>query len=40
VQGLGGAFMENLVYDGNGRLLTGSLADYLIPTATDFPILE
>jgi len=37
VQGLGGAFMENLVYDGNGQLLTGSLADYLIPTATDFP---
>ena len=32
VQGLGGAFMENLVYDGNGQLLTGSLADYLIPT--------
>jgi len=37
VQGLGGAFLENLVYDGNGQLLTGSLADYLIPTATDFP---
>ena len=37
VQGLGGAFMENLVYDGNGQLLTGSLADYLIPTATNFP---
>ena len=37
VQGLGGAFMENLVYDTNGQLLTGTLADYLIPTATDFP---
>ena len=37
VQGLGGAFMENLVYDANGQLLAGSLADYLIPTATDFP---
>jgi aerobic carbon-monoxide dehydrogenase large subunit len=37
VQGLGGAFLENLVYDANGQLLTGSLADYLIPTATDFP---
>jgi hypothetical protein len=36
VQGLGGAFMENLVYDGNGQLLTGNLTDYLIPTATDF----
>jgi carbon-monoxide dehydrogenase large subunit len=37
VQGLGGAFMENLVYDADGQLLTGTLADYLIPTATDFP---
>jgi len=37
VQGLGGAFMENLVYDATGQLLTGTLADYLIPTATDFP---
>ena len=37
VQGLGGAFMENLVYDAEGQLLTGTLADYLIPTATDFP---
>jgi carbon-monoxide dehydrogenase large subunit len=37
VQGLGGAFMEDLVYDANGQLLTGTLADYLIPTATDFP---
>jgi len=37
VQGLGGAFMEHLVYDGEGQLLTGSLADYLIPTASDFP---
>jgi len=37
VQGLGGAFLEHLVYDANGQLLAGSLADYLIPTATDFP---
>ena len=37
VQGLGGAFLENLVYDENGQLLAGNLADYLIPTATDFP---
>ena len=37
VQGLGGAFMENLVYDANGQLLAGNLADYLIPTASDFP---
>ena len=37
VQGLGGAFMEDLVYDASGQPLAGSLADYLIPTATDFP---
>jgi aerobic carbon-monoxide dehydrogenase large subunit len=37
VQGLGGAFLEDLVYDANGQLLTGNLADYLIPTALDFP---
>jgi carbon-monoxide dehydrogenase large subunit len=37
VQGLGGTFLEHLVYDDNGQLLTGSLADYLVPTASDFP---
>ena len=37
VQGLGGAFMEDLVYDANGQLLAGSLADYSIPIAADFP---
>jgi carbon-monoxide dehydrogenase large subunit len=37
VQGLGGAFLEHLVYDEQGQLLTGSLADYLVPTASDFP---
>jgi carbon-monoxide dehydrogenase large subunit len=40
VQGLGGAFLENLVYDGNGQLLSGNLADYLIPSATDFPTIR
>ncbi len=37
VQGLGGTFLEHLHYDGEGQLLTASLADYLLPTATDFP---
>jgi aerobic carbon-monoxide dehydrogenase large subunit len=37
VQGLGSVFSENLVYDANGQLLVGSLADYLIPLATDYP---
>jgi carbon-monoxide dehydrogenase large subunit len=40
VQGLGGAMMEHLAYDQEGQLLTGSLADYLIPTASDFPNLR
>jgi aerobic carbon-monoxide dehydrogenase large subunit len=40
VQGLGGAFLENLVYDENGQLLTGSFMDYLMPTASDFPKLN
>ncbi len=37
VQGLGGAFLEHFIYDENGQLLTGSFADYLMPTAGDFP---
>jgi carbon-monoxide dehydrogenase large subunit len=37
VQGLGGAFLEHFLYDADGQLLTGSLADYLLPTASDFP---
>jgi carbon-monoxide dehydrogenase large subunit len=40
VQGLGGAFLEHLVYDAHGQLLTGSLMDYLLPTASDFPNLR
>ena len=40
VQGLGGALMEHLVYDADGQLLTGTLADYLMPTASDFPIIR
>jgi carbon-monoxide dehydrogenase large subunit len=40
VQGLGGVFLERLVYDEHGQLLTGSLMDYLLPTASDFPNLR
>ena len=36
-QGIGGALLEELVYDPQGQLLTGSLADYLLPTASDVP---
>ncbi len=37
IQGLGGTLLENLVYDSQGQLQTGSLADYLLPACTDFP---
>jgi carbon-monoxide dehydrogenase large subunit len=37
VQGLGGTFLEAFQYDSDGQFLSGSLADYLLPTATDFP---
>jgi carbon-monoxide dehydrogenase large subunit len=37
VQGLGSTFLEHLVYDEEGQLLTGSLLDYLLPTVTDYP---
>jgi carbon-monoxide dehydrogenase large subunit len=37
VQGLGGVFLEHFIYDEEGQLLTGSFADYLMPTASDFP---
>ena len=37
VQGLGGVFLEHLQYDADGNFLTASLADYLLPLASDFP---
>jgi carbon-monoxide dehydrogenase large subunit len=40
VQGLGGTFMEQLRYDDDGQLLTASFADYLLPTATEFPAIR
>ncbi|MSQ54747.1 MAG: xanthine dehydrogenase family protein molybdopterin-binding subunit [Betaproteobacteria bacterium] len=40
VQGLGGTLLEHLAYDGQGQFLAGSLADYLMPTASDYPNLR
>jgi carbon-monoxide dehydrogenase large subunit len=37
VQGLGGVFLDHIVYDDDAQLLNASLADYLLPTASDFP---
>ena len=39
-QGVGGALYEEMVYDEQGQLLTGSLMDYLVPTAMEVPPLE
>lgn len=40
VQGLGGTMLEEFVYDQHGQLVTGTLADYLLPTSCDFPSVE
>ena len=39
-QGLGQALMEDVVLDGEGQCLSGSLMDYCIPRASDLPDLE
>jgi carbon-monoxide dehydrogenase large subunit len=39
-QGIGGALMEELVYDENGQLRTTTFMDYLLPGATDIPRIE
>ncbi|HEY7040179.1 MAG TPA: xanthine dehydrogenase family protein molybdopterin-binding subunit [Methylomirabilota bacterium] len=40
VAGLGGALKEELVYDEDGQLMTGTFMDYGIPTAADVPPIE
>jgi carbon-monoxide dehydrogenase large subunit len=37
VQGLGGVFLEHLLYDQDAQILNASLADYMVPLASDFP---
>ena len=39
-QGIGGALLEELVYDDSGQLLSGTLMDYLLPTSTDIPNID
>jgi carbon-monoxide dehydrogenase large subunit len=39
-QGVGGALLEEMVYDDEGQLLSGSLMDYGIPKTTDLPLIE
>jgi aerobic carbon-monoxide dehydrogenase large subunit len=38
--GVGNSYYEKLMYDENGQLLNASLADYLIPSATEVPRIE
>ena len=40
VQGLGQAFMEQVVYDEQGQLITGSFMDYAMPRAGDLKALN
>ena len=37
VQGIGQALMENVVYDSDGQLITGSFMDYAMPRAKHAP---
>jgi aerobic carbon-monoxide dehydrogenase large subunit len=39
-QGIGTALYEQALYDENGQFLTGTLMDYLVPTAADVPRVE
>jgi carbon-monoxide dehydrogenase large subunit len=40
VQGIGGALLENLVYDDDGNPLATTFVDYLLPTTTEVPAIE
>jgi carbon-monoxide dehydrogenase large subunit len=40
VQGTGQTLWEHGHYDDDGQLLSGSMMDYAIPRARDFPVIE
>jgi carbon-monoxide dehydrogenase large subunit len=40
VQGIGGALLEHLAYDDDGNPLATTFMDYLLPTATEVPVIE
>jgi carbon-monoxide dehydrogenase large subunit len=40
VQGIGGALLEDFVYDNDGNPVTTTFLDYLLPTAADVPAIE
>jgi carbon-monoxide dehydrogenase large subunit len=39
-QGIGQALLEGAIYDQSGQLVTGSLMDYCMPRAEDFPVMK
>jgi carbon-monoxide dehydrogenase large subunit len=39
-QGVGGGLLEEMVYDDQGQLLTGTFMDYLVPTSMELPPIE
>ena len=39
-QGIANALYEKVIYDDRGNVLTGSLADYPVPTAAEIPNIE
>jgi carbon-monoxide dehydrogenase large subunit len=39
-QGVGGGLLEEMTYDEQGQLLTGTFMDYLVPTAMELPPIE
>jgi len=40
VQGIGAALFEHCLYDEQGQLLNGNMADYLVPMAAEMPDIE
>jgi 2-furoyl-CoA dehydrogenase large subunit len=40
LHGLGGALYEELAYDESGQCLTATFMDYLVPTATEAPVID
>ena len=40
VQGLGAALFEHCIYDTEGQLQNGTMADYLVPMATELPDID
>ena len=39
-QGIGAALYEEVVYDAEGQIMTASLVDYLVPSASEIPSMQ